>query len=211
LPAATPRYGKAGLSVCLSMCLSVGVSVALSALSALTAPPLAVAAGGGAGVPLRQPPPAPIAPGDGGSAPAPPARGAYATLSPDGRTAVPPARAPEAVKQAIYAANRITRRPYVYGGGHRSFRSRGYDCSGAVSYALNGGGMLYQPLDSHGFMRWGAAGPGAWITVYANRGHAYVVIAGLRFDTSGQGEKGPRWRLEARSSTSYRVRHPLGF
>ena len=121
----------------------------------------------------------------------------------DGRTAIPPAAAPEPVKQAIYAANRITRKPYLYGGGHRSFRSRGYDCSGSVSYALHGGGLLDSPLHSSAFMRWGERGPGQWITVFTNPGHAYVVIAGLRFDTSGPGERGPRWRTAARSTRRY--------
>ena len=134
-----------------------------------------------------------------------------AKLSADGRTAIPPAAAPEPVKQAIYAANRITRKPYIYGGGHRSFRSRGYDCSGSVSYALHGGDLLESPLHSRAFMRWGDRGPGQWITVYTNPGHAYVVIAGLRFDTSGPGERGPRWRTAARSSRSYQARHPEGF
>jgi hypothetical protein len=131
-------------------------------------------------------------------------------MSVDGRTAVPPAAAPEPVKQAIYAANRITRKPYRYGGGHRSFRSNGYDCSGSVSYALHGGGLLDSPLDSSTFRRWGERGPGQWITVFTNPGHAYVVIAGLRFDTSGPGERGPRWRGSARSTRGYAARHPDG-
>ncbi len=162
----------------------------------LAAPPEALAATGGASLPT-QPPPAPVP-------------GALAQLSPDGRTALPPVAAPEAVKQAIYAANRITRKPYRYGGGHRRFRDRAYDCSGSVSYALHGGGLLDSPLHSGAFIRWGERGPGQWITVYANRRHAYVMIAGLRFDTSGRGERGPRWRKRARSKTRYRARHPLG-
>ena len=83
--------------------------------------------------------------------------------------------------------------PYVWGGGHGSFESSGYDCSGAVSYALHGGGFLSTPLDSTGFSYWGEAGPGSWITVYANSGHAFVVIAGLRWDTSQTGGDGPSW------------------
>ena len=137
-----------------------------------------------------------------------PIPGAVARLSSDGRTAIPPAGAPLAVQQAIYAANRITRKPYRYGGGHRSFRDRAYDCSGSVSFALHGGGLLLSPLDSRAFMRWGVPGPGQWITVYTNPGHAYVVIAGLRFDTSGPGKRGPRWRVGARSSRSFQARHP---
>ena len=103
-----------------------------------------------------------------GVVPPTPVPGAVAKLSPDGRTAIPPAAAPEPVKQAIYAANRITRKPYIYGGGHRSFRARGYDCSGSVSYALHGGGLLDSPLHSSAFMRWGERGPGQWITVFTN-------------------------------------------
>jgi hypothetical protein len=140
-----------------------------------------------------------------------PIPGAVAQLGPDGRTAIPPVAAPVEVQQAIYTANRITRKPYRYGGGHRRFKSSAYDCSGSVSYALHGGGLLDSPLDSSSFMRWGDRGRGAWITVYTNPGHAFAVIAGLRFDTSGAGERGPRWRLESRSTRGYRARHPEGF
>jgi len=122
-----------------------------------------------------------------------------------------PENAPLAVQQAIWAANKLRNKPYIYGGGHRSFRSRGYDCSGTVSFALHGGGLLDSPLDSSGFMKWGERGRGQWITVYTNRGHAWMVIAGLRLDTSGPGESGPRWRTETRSLRGYRARHPLGF
>jgi hypothetical protein len=139
-----------------------------------------------------------------------PGAGGVAQLSSDGRTAAPPASAPEPVKQAVYAANRITRTPYRWGGGHRAFASRAYDCSGAVSYALHGGGLLETPLDSRSLMRWGETGPGAWITVYTNPRHAYVVIAGLRFDTSGPGERGPRWRNGGRANTGFRARHVPG-
>jgi hypothetical protein len=134
-----------------------------------------------------------------------------AQLSRDGRTAIPPASAPPEVKNAVYAANRIVGKPYRYGGGHRRFNDSGYDCSGSVSYALRGGGLLKTPLHSTAFMRWGAAGRGQWITVYTNPGHAYVIIAGLRFDTSGPGPRGPNWRKTARSSRSYLARHPAGF
>lgn len=131
--------------------------------------------------------------------------------------AVPPAGAPRRVKRAIAAANLIVRKPYLYGGGHKPYRrgrralmtanlDRGYDCSGTVSFALYGGRFLKSPLDSSGFMRWGRRGRGRWITVYTNPGHAYVVIAGLRLDTSGSGGKGPRWRREARSSSGFKAR-----
>ena len=133
-----------------------------------------------------------------------------ATLSSDGRTAVAPADAPVEVREAIEAANRITRKPYRYGGGHGRFRDSGYDCSGAVSYALHGAGLLRRPLDSGDLMSWGRRGRGDWITVYAHGGHAYVVIAGLRFDTSGRGERGPRWRPQRRSARGYVARHPKG-
>jgi cell wall-associated NlpC family hydrolase len=133
-----------------------------------------------------------------------------ATLAPDGRTALAPAGAPPAVQAAIAAANRITDRPYRYGGGHARVEDSGYDCSGAVSYALIGAGLLRAPVPSSGLMSYGESGPGQWITVYAHGGHAFLVIAGLRFDTSGRGEAGPRWRAEPRSGAGYAVRHPAG-
>ena len=139
-----------------------------------------------------------------------PAPAGKAKLSADGRTAVAPAGAPEQVKAAIAAANRITRKPYRYGGGHGRFRDSGYDCSGAVSYVLHGAGLLRTPRDSRGLMSWRRRGPGRWITVYSNRGHAYLMIAGLRFDTSGRGERGPRWRPETRSARRYVARHAGG-
>src|SRR4051794_38342308 len=137
-----------------------------------------------------------------------------ARISSDGRTAIAPSDAPQEVKDAIAAANRITTKPYRYGGGHGKWEDSGYDCSGSVSYALHGGGFVSKPLDSTGFESWGRAGKGAWITVYANSGHAYTVIAGLRFDTSSAGaggESGPRWRSKGRSSSGYVARHPAGF
>jgi hypothetical protein len=151
--------------------------------------------------------------GSGGSS-RPRNRTGKARISRDGRTAIAPDRAPRAVKRAIAAANRITRKPYRYGGGHGRWQDSGYDCSGSVSYALHGGGLLRSPLASGGFMRWGRPGRGRWITVYANGGHAYVVIAGLRFDTSSAGAgggSGPRWRNRSRSPGGYVARHPGGF
>jgi hypothetical protein len=132
------------------------------------------------------------------------------TLAADGRTAVAPPEAPAEVQAAVAAANRITRKPYRYGGGHGRWEDRGYDCSGAVSYVLHGAGLLDDALASGGFMDWGARGRGRWISVYAHGGHAYAVIGGLRFDTSGRGERGPRWRPERRSARGYRIRHPEG-
>jgi hypothetical protein len=129
----------------------------------------------------------------------------------DGRgNAVAPAGAPEVVAQVIEAGNLIARKPYRFGGGHGGWRDSGYDCSGSISFALAGAGLLDRPLDSSGFMRWGSAGPGRWITVYANPGHAFMVVAGLRFDTSGRGDGGTRWQEGARGGGGYRVRHPAG-
>jgi cell wall-associated NlpC family hydrolase len=125
-----------------------------------------------------------------------------------------PAGAPLAVKQAIAAANQLIGQPYVYGGGHKSFISDGYDCSGAVSYALHGANLLSSPLDSGALEQWGSAGRGAWITVYTNAGHAYVDIAGIRFDTSRAGDPGgltgPRWRPLLASNAGFIARHPAG-
>jgi hypothetical protein len=126
-----------------------------------------------------------------------------------GGRARPPITAPAAVGEAIRAANRIAAKPYLWGGGHGSWWDRGYDCSGAVSYALHGGGMLHRALDSGSLARWGAPGPGRWISVYANAGHAYAVIAGLRFDTSGG--PGPRWHRQPRGPAGFAVRHPVGY
>ena len=109
----------------------------------------------------------------------------------------------------IAAGNRIAHKPYRYGGGHASFTDSGYDCSGSVSYALHGGGLLSVPKDSGEFMSYGAPGPGRHITIYAHPGHVYMVVHGRRFDTTGAGG-GSRWQWEARSSSGYTVRHPPG-
>jgi len=126
-----------------------------------------------------------------------------------------PDQAPVQVKQAIWAANQIVGMPYRLGGGHRlGFTDHAYDCSGTVSFAMHGAGLLVRPRDSSSFMRYGAAGKGAWITVYTNPGHAFAVIAGLRLDTSAAGDpaggSGPRWRPNLRSTSGYRARHPIG-
>jgi hypothetical protein len=150
--------------------------------------------------------------------------GTKAKLLQDG-TAAAPADAPEQVKQAIWAANALQDLPYLYGGGHNlEFDvSDGADCSGTVSFALKAAGLLEAPLDSGSFMKWGERGKGAWITVFTNPGHAYVVIAGLRLDTSVAGmarrkgfaasafESGPRWRPMKRSARGFVKRHPLSF
>jgi peptidoglycan hydrolase CwlO-like protein len=143
------------------------------------------------------------------TAPAPLTPGESADFISESQASVP-SGAPPAIQAAIEAANSIATTPYIWGGGHGSFSSPGYDCSGAVSFALNGGGFLSSPLDSTGLSTWGEAGPGQWITVYANAGHAWALIAGLAFDTSGGA--GPRWHPSPVSSTSgYIARHPSGY
>jgi cell wall-associated NlpC family hydrolase len=130
-------------------------------------------------------------------------------------TAYAPDQAPDAVKQAIWAANSIVGLPYRMGGGHKlGFTDHAYDCSGTVSFALHGGGLLAVPRDSSSFLRYGLKGKGTWITIYTNPGHAFTVIAGLRLDTSAAGDpsglSGPRWRPNLRSTRGYKARHPVG-
>jgi cell wall-associated NlpC family hydrolase len=137
------------------------------------------------------------------------APGEKATLLPDG-TAVAPASAPPAVQAMIEAGNRIHDKPYKYGGGHGRFEDSGYDCSGSMSYVLHAAGLLDQALDSSGFMRYGDPGRGSWATLYAHGSHSFMVIAGLRFDTSGRREDNSRWHADMRSSSGYAVRHPAG-
>lgn len=117
---------------------------------------------------------------------------------------------PRAVRRVIAAGNRIAHAPYRYGGGHASFRDSGYDCSGSVSYALHGGGLLGGPLDSGSFTGWGSPGRGRWITIYAKSSHVFMVVRGRRFDTSGRGATGSRWQWDRRDATGYTVRHPAG-
>jgi cell wall-associated NlpC family hydrolase len=132
-----------------------------------------------------------------------------AEITSDG-LAVAPADAPEAVKQVIEAGNEIATKPYKYGGGHGRWNDSGYDCSGSVSYALHGAGLVNRSRDSGGFMSWGASGRGDWITVYAHGGHVYMMVAGIRFDTSGRREDGTRWHDTRASRKGYAVRHPRG-
>ena len=122
-----------------------------------------------------------------------------------------PSRAPQSVKNAIWAANTLRRKPYVWGGGHGSFSDRGYDCSGTVSFALHNAGALSSPLPSSDFMRYGERGRGRWITVYSRRGHTFAMIAGLRLDTTDfryGGNTGPRWHADARDTRGFVARHP---
>ena len=131
-----------------------------------------------------------------------------------GTRAIAPLNAPAMVKRVIAAANHIRSTPYVWGGGHGSFISSGYDCSGAVSYALHGGKLLSTPLTSGSLESFGEEGPGRWITIYANAAHTYMVVAGLRFDTAGdESGTGPRWHptTAAAATGSYVVRHPVGY
>jgi cell wall-associated NlpC family hydrolase len=128
------------------------------------------------------------------------------TVGPDG-LAIAPAGAPAAVSALIAAGNQIATLPYRYGGGHGDFADTAYDCSGSVSFALHGAGLLATTLDSSALATWGRAGAGRWITVYANKTHAYLVVAGLRFDTSGQKVAGTRWQTTPRSAHGFRLRH----
>ncbi len=140
------------------------------------------------------------------------APGDRATVGSDG-LAIAPANAPEAVKQMIAAGNKIAKLPYIYGGGHGKWEDKGYDCSGSVSYLLHGGGFLKQAMPSGGFMgAWagGEKGPGKWVTIYANEGHMYAIVAGIRYDTSGAKQDGSRWHASDRPTKGYVVSHPAG-
>jgi peptidoglycan hydrolase CwlO-like protein len=122
----------------------------------------------------------------------------------------PPAGAPAAVREVIAAGNAIATLPYIWGGGHGSFQAAGYDCSGSVSYALAAAGLLSSPLDSTGFESWGLPGPGRWITVYANAGHAWMQVAGWRFDTVALATSGTRWSQGGGEYSGFVARHPPG-
>ncbi len=135
--------------------------------------------------------------------------GMVATVGADG-LATAPALAPPVVQAVIAAGNKIATKPYIYGGGHGRWEDAGYDCSGSVSYALHFAGLLENSMPSGGFMRWGDPGPGQWITVYANPGHMYMVVAGLRFDTSGRARAGTRWQKDPRPTQNYTISHPPG-
>jgi hypothetical protein len=131
-----------------------------------------------------------------------------------GSLALAPANAPMAVKRAIWAANQLRTKPYRYGGGHRSFHDSGYDCSGTVSYALGGAGLVRTPMSSKGFRGYGSRGPGKWITIYARNGHSFAVIAGLRQDTTSLNNHSrrwaPRWQPTDRMPRGFDARHPVG-
>jgi hypothetical protein len=124
--------------------------------------------------------------------------------------ALPPLEAPEAIKSMIDAGNVIARSPYVWGGGHGKWLDKGYDCSGSVSFVLASAGLLSAPLDSGRLMSWGKPGRGKWVTIYANQGHVWMVVAGIRFDTSGAKVTGSRWQNDMRPTGSFVARHPAG-
>lgn len=134
--------------------------------------------------------------------------GKTAYIGPDGKAQAPP-NAPRSVHKMVAAANSLVGKPYTFGGGHRSFYDSGYDCSGAVSYVLYQGGKLNSPMPSHGFFDYGKKGYGDWVTIYMRKGHVFMEIAGLRFDTGGTwNSTGPRWKPERRGLAGYFVRHP---
>ncbi|HEY0792726.1 MAG TPA: peptidoglycan endopeptidase [Chthoniobacterales bacterium] len=135
--------------------------------------------------------------------------GQTATLA-AGYAAAPPA-APPLVRRAIAAGNEIAGLPYRFGGGHANFYEGAYDCSGAVSYVLHSIGRLSHPEPSASLRHYGESGPGRWVTVYAREGHAFLVVAGLRFDTGyGAGARGPHWLTRSRPADGYVMRHPSG-
>ena len=204
------------------------VALGLMMVGIACAPAVSVAATGGAGAPSsstpakssgdQAPAPAPATPQDQaggaafGSVPAilhPTVPGSVGVIR--NGIAYAPAAAPLPVQQAIWAANTLRNKPYIYGGGHQSFTSRGYDCSGTVSYALHAAGLLRAPLDSSDFMHWGQHGRGQWITIYTNPGHAWTVIAGLRLDTAGARRVRPALAHRARLAARVPVRHPVGY
>ena len=124
--------------------------------------------------------------------------------------ALPPIEAPFEVERVIEAGNQIARTPYLWGGGHGRWLDKGYDCSGSVSYALAAAGLLEGPLDSSRLMGWGKPGKGKWVTIYSNPGHVFLLVAGVRFDTSGTRTSGSRWQASMRSGGGYVARHPPG-
>ena len=139
----------------------------------------------------------------------PPTTGKRAAVISSGEAAAP-FDAPQTVIDVVQAANQIALTPYRWGGGHGAWRDKGYDCSGSVSFALAAAGLLNQPLDSTRFMSYGAPGPGRWITIYANATHAWMTVAGLRFDTGGL-RTGTRWQSAMRSTGGFVARHPPGY
>lgn len=138
-------------------------------------------------------------------------KGKTARVTQSGYAVAPPG-APAAVKRVIEAGNEICRHPYRMGGGHRKLHDSAYDCSGSTSYVLNRAGLMKGTMPSKGFRSYGRGGAGDWITVYARNGHVFLVVAGLRFDTSsqGSGHTGPRWLTKRRATKGFTARHPRG-
>jgi len=205
--------------------------ICVLAVGALAQTPVAVAGGGGGAASSGPPAAAPTVTSNSGGAgfglpPAPVSTNAHPTVAGSrakivNGVAYAPSWAPVQVKRAIWAGNRIRRKPYIWGGGHGSFTSSGYDCSGSVSYVLHAAGLLRTPFNSVDFFGWGEHGLGRWITVYTNSGHAFVEIAGIRLDTSSEGElqplpgtwrgSGPRWRRLLADTRAFQPRHSVGY
>ena len=185
----------------------------ITTICVLAAAAPAVAQTGGSGPPGGTTTTITTTPTDPAAPVGPPGRG---KIRKDG-TAVAPADAPANIQAAIAAGNAIHTFPYHWGGGHRSFTDTGYDCSGAVSYVLHAAGLLASPMTSGGFASsWGLPGKGRWITVFGNASHVYMVVAGLRFDTSSGGDRwrqgsGPRWRKKKRKPRGYTMKYAPGF
>ncbi len=182
--------------------------------------PVAGETAGTAALPTEDPRDQPLAVG-GGSAPLPRGskrRGSGPTNDPaisgadvlKNGIALPPIEAPDAVRQIIEAGNSIARTPYLWGGGHGKWLDTGYDCSGSISYALASAGLLNAPLASGPLMSWGEPGPGKWVTIYTNPGHVFMVVAGVRFDTTGRASTGSRWQKAMRGTGGFVARHPPG-
>jgi hypothetical protein len=202
-----------------------GLAVAAIA-AAFSAPAIGASSGGSsASAPPDSSGSQPAGPASGGAGVAPGPQAPSTPLHPvvQGWTAriihgvaYAPSYAPSAVKRAIWAGDRIRHKPYVYGGGHGAWISSGYDCSGSVSYVLHAAGLLRTSMDSSEFESWGQNGIGQWITVYTNPAHAFVEIAGIRFDTSAEDDphpapgSGPRWRPVMHGTSGYLSRHPAG-
>jgi hypothetical protein len=201
-----PIVRRAALPLALSTLLALVTVAAVAAMPGARA----WAANAPGGISVYHPEPEPTTPPSTESTPTAPADKAIIVR---GR-AIAPLNAPPAVKKVIAAANKIRAKPYIWGGGHARWWDAGYDCSGAVSYALHGGALLSSPLPSGPMESWGLPGKGRWITIYANAAHAYAVIAGLRWDTAGNTSgTGPRWHESTAAAASGRfiARHPEGY
>ena len=187
-------------------------TIASQASVAGTAVPGAVTGGSSAASPTST---APVTPASaGGPLPMPQLLVPGSTARYVDGLAAAPMSAPPAIQEIIWAGNELIGLPYIYGGGHASFISPGYDCSGTVSFALHGAALLTAAMDSSEFMVWGSHGAGRWITIFSNAGHAYMTVAGLRLDTSAaddpSNQQGPRWRPLRPANEGFVVRHPRG-